>query len=51
MGFTFPTSGQVEVFGLPAGTAESRERTGYLPEVALYYPFMKARELLGLYGG
>lgn len=26
-------------------------RTGYLPEVALYYPFMKARELLELYGG
>lgn len=51
MGFMFPTSGNVSVFGSPAGSAESRERIGYLPEVALYYPFMKARELLELYGG
>ncbi|MEQ8822510.1 MAG: ABC transporter ATP-binding protein [Sumerlaeia bacterium] len=51
MGFLFPTSGSVRVFGEKAGTAKSRERIGYLPEVALYYPFMKARELLMLYGG
>ena len=51
MGFMFPTSGKAEVFGLPAGTTESRRRIGYLPEVALYYPFMKAKELLELYGG
>lgn len=51
MGFTFPTSGSVSLFGEPCGTAESRQRVGYLPEVALYYPFMKARELLELYGG
>lgn len=51
MGFLFPHSGSVRVFGHAAGTARSRERIGYLPEVALYYPFMKARELLELYGG
>ena len=51
MGFLFPTSGEIQVFGEKAGTVASRERTGYLPEVALYYPFMKARELLDLYGG
>jgi ABC-2 type transport system ATP-binding protein len=51
MGFLFPKSGAVRVFGEPAGTARSRQRIGYLPEVALYYPFMKARELLELYGG
>lgn len=51
MGFIFPTSGEVKVFGAPAGTVESRWRIGYLPEVALYYSFMKARELLELYGG
>ena len=51
MGFLFPTSGTARVFGLPAGNAQSREKIGYLPEVALYYPFMKARELLELYGG
>jgi ABC-2 type transport system ATP-binding protein len=51
MGFLFPVSGSVQVFGKEAGRARSRQRIGYLPEVALYYPFMKARELLELYGG
>jgi ABC-2 type transport system ATP-binding protein len=51
LGFVFPASGSVRVFGAAAGTVESRQRLGYLPEVALYYPFMKARELLELYGG
>lgn len=51
LGFMFPTSGSVRVFGSTAGTVDSRRRLGYLPEVALYYPFMKARELLTLYGG
>ena len=51
MGFLFPSSGEVRVFGHPAGKAKSRQRIGYLPEVALYYPFMKAKELLQLYGG
>lgn len=51
MGFIFPAGGEVRVFGSRAGTVESRRRIGYLPEVALYYPFMKARELLELYGG
>jgi len=51
MGFRFPASGRVNVFGLPAGKPECRRRIGYLPEVAMYYPFMKAKELLDLYGG
>lgn len=51
LGFVFPASGDVSVLGSRAGTVESRKRLGYLPEVALYYPFMKARELLELYGG
>ncbi|MBI3735783.1 ABC transporter ATP-binding protein [Candidatus Sumerlaeota bacterium] len=51
MGFIFPLSGSATVFGQPAGTTESRRRIGYLPEVTLYYPFMKAREVLELYGG
>ncbi len=51
MGFLYPASGRIEVFGERAGTARSRQRIGYLPEVALYYPFMKPRELLELYGG
>lgn len=51
MGFVFPSSGEVKVFGEKAGTVAARQRIGYLPEVALYYQFMKARELLELYGG
>lgn len=51
MGFLFPSAGTLTVFGRPAGDAQSRRQIGYLPEVALYYPFMKARELLELYGG
>ncbi len=51
MGFIFPTAGRVTIFGHNAGNVEARRRTGYLPEVSLYYPFMKAREVLELYGG
>jgi len=51
MGFLFPSSGQIEVLGSPAGSTASKRYLGYLPEVAVYYPFMKARELLWLYGG
>ena len=51
MGFLFPTAGRLRVFGVSAGDVRGRRRTGYLPEVALYYPFMKAGELLELYGG
>ncbi len=50
MGFTFAESGRAQVGGYPAGAPESRREIGYLPEVALYYPFMKAGELLELYG-
>ena len=51
MGFIFPQGGRARVFGEPAGSVAARRRTGYLPEVSLYYPFMKAREVLELYGG
>jgi len=51
MGFVYPRSGTVTVFGRPAGQVASKERIGYLPEVALYYPFLKGTELLRLYGG
>ena len=51
MGFVFPQSGSVSLFGQPAGSLAARTHTGYLPEVSLYYPFMKAREILEFYGG
>ncbi|MCD6385992.1 ABC transporter ATP-binding protein [Candidatus Sumerlaeota bacterium] len=51
LGFIFPKRGSVKVLGLPAGHTSAKRRIGYLPEVAVYYPFMKAKELLTIYGG
>lgn len=51
MGFHFPSSGSMRVLSKPVSDVHVRERIGYLPEVTQYYPFMKARELLELYGG
>ena len=50
MGFTYADGGTATVCGHPAGAPAGRQSVGYLPEVALYYPFMKAGELLELYG-
>ncbi len=50
MGFIFPTSGRLSVLGHPAGSVAAKRFTGYLPEVAQYYPFMTAREVMFLYG-
>ena len=50
MGFVLPEAGETTVFGLPAGSPEAKARIGYLPEVALYYPFLTPLETLRLYG-
>jgi ABC-2 type transport system ATP-binding protein len=50
MGFVAPTSGTCEVFGLAAGSLEAKKRIGYLPEVAMYYPYLTPIETLVLYG-
>jgi ABC-2 type transport system ATP-binding protein len=50
MGFVQPIGGACSVFGEPAGSVASRKRIGYLPEVALYYPFLTPMETLTLYG-
>ncbi|WP_309712742.1 ABC transporter ATP-binding protein [Armatimonas sp.] len=50
MGFVLPEVGEATVFGLPAGTPEAKAHIGYLPEVALYYPFLTPLETLRLYG-
>ncbi|HWA83638.1 MAG TPA: ABC transporter ATP-binding protein [Fimbriimonadaceae bacterium] len=50
MGFVTPSGGQCEVFGLQAGSLEAKSRIGYLPEVAMYYPFLTPVETLRLYG-
>jgi len=50
MGFVRPAGGRCEVFGLPAGSIQAKSRIGYLPELALYYPFLTPVETLTLYG-
>jgi len=50
MGFQSPSSGSVEVLGLPIGNVEARRRVGFLPETALYSPYLTPFETLRLYG-
>lgn len=50
MGFVEPHGGECRVFGLRAGSLEAKRRIGYLPEVAMYYPFLTPVETLRLYG-
>ena len=50
MGFVSPASGSAFLFEHAAGTNEAKARAGYLPEVALYYPFLNPLETLTLYG-
>lgn len=50
MGFVTPESGRCQIFGLPAGSLDAKRQTGYLPEVAMYYPYLTPLETLILYG-
>jgi ABC-2 type transport system ATP-binding protein len=50
MGFVTPESGTATIFGHPAGSTLAKAKIGYLPEVALYYPFLTPLETLRLYG-
>jgi ABC-2 type transport system ATP-binding protein len=50
MGFVVPHAGECEVFGLSAGTLDAKRKIGYLPEVAMYYPYLTPIETLTLYG-
>ena len=44
-------AGKVSVFGGDPSDPTVRARIGYMPEVATYYPYLNARELLSFYGG
>lgn len=46
LGFVRPSSGEITVFGSLPGTRETRDRTGYLPEMAGFWPELSAEELL-----
>lgn len=50
LGFMSPTEGNVAINGIPSSNPQARAALGYLPEVANYYGFLKASEILAFYG-
>jgi ABC-2 type transport system ATP-binding protein len=50
MGLIRPSSGEARIFGEPIGTVASKNKIGYLSEIAYYYNFMEAENLLHFYG-
>ena len=51
LGLVRPSSGTVEVLGGDPSDVGIRAKMGYMPEMAYYYPYLNARELLAFYGG
>jgi ABC-2 type transport system ATP-binding protein len=49
MGFRKQSAGTVRIFDLEPGDVRARRKIGFLPEVALYYPFLTARETLRMF--
>lgn len=50
LGFVTPTSGNAFIFGVNVRDPIARQRIGYLPELAYYYKFLTAEEILHFYG-
>ncbi len=50
MGFQLPTAGTIQIFGRSATDARTRQWVGFLPETALYSPYLTPYETLRLYG-
>ena len=50
MGLITPTSGEIKLFGKNAGSVAANNNIGYLSEIAYYYTFMEAENLLNYYG-
>ena len=51
LGLIRPSSGTVSVLGGDPSDAKMRAKIGSMPEIAYYYPYLNARELLAFYGG
>ena len=51
LGLIRPSSGTVSVLGGDPSDPKVRAKIGYMPEIAYYYPYLNARELLAFYGG
>jgi ABC-2 type transport system ATP-binding protein len=50
MGFVELAGGEARLLGEPAGSPAARRHVGFLPEVALYYPWLTPQETLWMYG-
>jgi ABC-2 type transport system ATP-binding protein len=50
LGFVFPTGGEAEILGCPAGDVKTRSKVGFLPEHFRFYDWLSATELLKLHG-
>jgi ABC-2 type transport system ATP-binding protein len=50
LGLVFPTSGEAEILGHPAGDVKSRSKVGFLPEHFRFYDWLTSTELLKLHG-
>ena len=47
---TFPSEGELSIFGLPPSRRDSMRRVGYMPENPYVYQYLKAPEFLDLCG-
>jgi ABC-2 type transport system ATP-binding protein len=50
LGLVFPTGGEAEVLGAPAGNVKTRGKVGFLPEHFRFYDWLTSTELLKLHG-
>lgn len=50
LGLVFPSSGQAEILGCPAGDVKTRSKVGFLPEHFRFYDWLTSAELLKLHG-
>jgi ABC-2 type transport system ATP-binding protein len=50
LGLVFPTSGEAEILGCPAGDVQTRRKVGFLPEHFRFYDWLTGKELLELHG-
>jgi ABC-2 type transport system ATP-binding protein len=49
LGLVFPTSGEAEILGRPAGDVKTRSKVGFLPEHFRFYDWLTSTELLKLH--
>ena len=50
LGLVFPSGGEAQVLGHPAGDVKTRSRIGFLPEHFRFYDWLTPAELLNLHG-